>query len=83
MAEYIAAGIAGLPVFALGGSGLAYMQGPTGGYIWGFLVAAPLVGILAQWLGRRWLIVAALVGIGIIYLFGWYHLSQWFSPCKR
>ena len=82
LAEYIAAGIAGLPVFALGGSGLAYMQGPTGGYIWGFLVAAPLVGILAQWLGRRWLIVAALVGIGIIYLFGWYHLSQWFFLAK-
>ena len=63
LAEYIGAGIVGLPVFSGGGSGIAWLLGPTGGYIWGFLVAAPLVGILAHWLGPRLTIVAALVGI--------------------
>lgn len=78
LAEYIAAGIVGLPVFSGGGSGIAWLLGATGGYIWGFLFAAPLVGILAHWLGPRLTIVAALVGIAVIYLLGWYHLSQWY-----
>jgi biotin transporter BioY len=46
-AEYVAAGLAGLPVFAKGGSGLAYLFGPTGGYLLGFIAAAFLVGELA------------------------------------
>ena len=78
LAEYIGAGIVGLPVFSGGGSGIAWLLGPTGGYIWGFLFAAPLVGILALWLGQRWTIVAALAGIAVIYVLGWYHLSQWY-----
>ena len=57
---------------------IAWLLGPTGGYIWGFLFAAPLVGILALWLGQRWSIVAALAGIAVIYVLGWYHLSQWY-----
>lgn len=45
---YLAEGAVGLPVFA-GGAGVAYMAGPTGGYLAGFVVAATLVG----WLGTR------------------------------
>src|SRR4051812_7038218 len=33
---FIAQGIAGLPVFALGKAGLAVLAGPTGGYIVGY-----------------------------------------------
>ena len=44
---YLAQGAAGLPVFA-SGSGLAYMMGPTGGYLIGFALAAMLVGYLAE-----------------------------------
>ena len=83
LAEYIGAGIIGLPVFSGGGSGIAWLLGPTGGYIWGFLFAAPLVGILAHWLGPRWSIVAALAGIAVIYLLGWYHLAQWYYLVKE
>ena len=43
---YIALGIAGLPVFAAGGSGLARLLGPTGGYLLAFPVAAFITGIL-------------------------------------
>ena len=51
---YLAQGAAGLPVFAgtpEKGIGLAYMFGPTGGYLFGFILAASLVGWLAE---RGW-----------------------------
>jgi biotin transport system substrate-specific component len=45
--EYLAAGAAGLPVFAHGG-GMAALLGPTGGYLIGFPIAAAVVGALAH-----------------------------------
>jgi len=47
---YLAEGAMGLPVFA-GGGGIAYFAGPTTGYLFGFLIAAALVGALAE---RGW-----------------------------
>jgi biotin transport system substrate-specific component len=47
MVAYLAEGMAGLPVFQgtpEKGIGLAYMVGPTGGYLAGFLVMALIVG---------------------------------------
>lgn len=44
---YLVQGAAGLPVFA-GGAGLAYLAGPTGGYLVGFVLAAGLTGWLAS-----------------------------------
>lgn len=41
---YIGAGIAGVPWFSGGGSGIAHILGPTGGYIIGFILAAFFVG---------------------------------------
>ena len=35
---YLVTGFAGVPVFA-GGAGMAYMMGPTGGYLAGFFAA--------------------------------------------
>lgn len=54
VAAYLAQGALGLPVFAgtpEKGIGLAYMAGPTGGYLVGFLIAAVVVGWLAE---RGW-----------------------------
>jgi len=51
---YLLAGAAGLPVLAgtpERGIGLAYMIGPTGGFLVGFLAAAWVVGLLAE---RGW-----------------------------
>lgn len=48
---YLAQGLAGLPVFAGPTAGPAYMAGPTGGYLLGFLLAATLAGWLAE---RGW-----------------------------
>jgi biotin transport system substrate-specific component len=41
---YLAAGAAGLPVFAGGSAGLGVLVGPTGGYLWSYPVAAAVVG---------------------------------------
>jgi biotin transport system substrate-specific component len=47
MLAYLAQGALGAPVFAEG-AGVAYMAGPTGGYLFGFVVAAFVVGRLAE-----------------------------------
>lgn len=69
---YLAQGAAGLPMFA-GGAGLAYMAGTTGGYLAGFLVAAFVVGHLADrgWNARILTAVASiLLGHLAIFVFG-------------
>ncbi len=73
---YLAQGAFGLPVFAgtpEKGIGLAYMMGPTGGYLLGFVLAAVLCGWLAE---RGWdrsplrLVAAMILANGVIYLLG-------------
>jgi len=70
---YLLEGVAGLPVFAGGAFGLARLVGPTGGYLVGFVVAAYVVGLLAQrgWDRRIWsTALAMLVGNTVIYASG-------------
>lgn len=43
---YLAAGMAGLPVFSGGAAGAAWLFGPTGGYLLAFPVGAALTGAL-------------------------------------
>jgi biotin transport system substrate-specific component len=45
---YLAEGLLGLPVFASGGAGFAYLMGPTGGFLLGFITMAAVVGWLAE-----------------------------------
>ena len=76
VAFYLAQGIAGLPVFAgtpEKGIGLAYMVGPTGGYLLGFVFASGITG----WLAERGfdrstlkIAIAMIAGIAVIYFFG-------------
>ncbi len=70
---YLAQGAVGLPVFSgtpEKGIGLAYMLGTTGGYLIGFVLAAGVVGYLAE---RGWdrnpgtTLLAMLLGNLIIY----------------
>jgi biotin transport system substrate-specific component len=69
---YLAQGALGLPVFA-GGGGIAYMAGPTGGYLAGFLLAAVAVGWLAE---HGWdrtaprTLAAMLIGTAMIFACG-------------
>ena len=73
---YLAEGALGLPVFAgtpEKGVGLTYMLGSTGGYLFGFFVAATVCGWLSErgW-GHSFITTAACMVIGnsLIYLFG-------------
>jgi len=45
---YLLVGVAGAPVFSNGGAGLAYLLGPKGGYLVGFLLAAVLIGAIVH-----------------------------------
>jgi biotin transporter BioY len=70
---YVVEGAAGLPVFAHGKAGLAGLSGPTGGYLVGFVVAAFIVGLLAE---KGWdrriatTVLAMIIGNLVIYAFG-------------
>jgi|TARA_B100001079_G_scaffold60006_3_gene50787 biotin transport system substrate-specific component len=69
---YLAEGAMGIPVFAKGG-GLAYLAGPTAGYLFGFLASATLMGWLAQSGWDRGIIGtlgAMLLGTMTIFIFG-------------
>lgn len=76
VALYLLEGAVGLPVFAgtpEKGIGIAYMAGPTGGYLVGFVVAAMAAGWLAErgW-DRNFLSALAVnvIGTMLIFLFG-------------
>ena len=58
IALYLLEGLLGLPVFAGALAGPAYMVGPTGGFLAGFLLAAALATGWATWFEGRVLIVA-------------------------
>lgn len=70
---YLIEGALGLPVFAGGRCGLAYMLGPTGGYLVGFVASAFVTGLLAE---QRWdrrapsNALAMLLGDAVIYACG-------------
>lgn len=70
LVTYLALGIAGLPVFAGGGSSLAWLLGPTGGYLLAFPVAAFVMGALAARAGFARALLGALLGMVIIHLGG-------------
>jgi biotin transport system substrate-specific component len=70
---YLAAGAVGFPVFTGGGSGFEYFTGATAGYLVGFVLAAALVGRLAERGQDRRVntaITAFLAGSAVIYLCG-------------
>lgn len=58
---YVLLGVAGLPIFADGRSGLAVLTSPSGGYLAGFALAAALCGFLVERLPRRSLSNAPLI----------------------
>jgi len=78
LALYLAEGLAGLPVFAGATAGPAYMMGPTGGYLAGYLVAAVLIGWLAD---RGWdrsgprLLAGMSLGHVVVFAFGFAWLA--------
>ncbi|MBL0691683.1 MAG: biotin transporter BioY [SAR324 cluster bacterium] len=82
---YVAAGAMGLPIFAGTpemGVGMAYILGPTGGYIIGFVIASFLLGYLWQKSLAKtfyFALLACTLATGVIFLCGWawlaYHIG--------
>lgn len=78
LALYALEGAAGLPVFAQMKAGAGIIAGPSGGYIIGFILAAAVVGYLAE---KGWshnfvkMIAASLLGAIVLYIPGlvWLH----------
>jgi biotin transport system substrate-specific component len=73
MIVYILLGVAGLPVFAGGASGIGVLFGPTGGYIIGFVIAAFVIGMLTERVKSAGLVLNSfymIIGLIIIYTLG-------------
>jgi len=68
---YLLLGAVGLPVFAGGAGGIQAFYGPTGGYLFGFLVSSWLVSSIAQ--GKTqwyWHLAALVAGSAVIFTLG-------------
>jgi biotin transport system substrate-specific component len=71
MAAYLALGASGAPVFALGGAGLPWLMGPTGGYLLAMPVAAWIVGSIGgRDPGTARQLLALTAGMCALYLGG-------------
>ena len=77
---YLLVGLAGAPVYSEHKHGWSVVSGSDGGYLVGFIVAAALVGVLAE---RGWdrrissSVSAMLTGNVVIYVFGLLWLHHW------
>ncbi len=86
---YLAAGIAGLPVFAASRTlppGALRLLGPTGGYLMAYPLAAFVVGYLAErGFSRRYVtsVLAMLAGLPIIYACGATWLALFARSARR
>ena len=74
MVVYLSEGALGLPVFATGGFGIAYLLGhPSSGYLWAYPLAAFTIGSLydrgfARYYAGRW--IAIFAGTALIFAIG-------------
>jgi biotin transport system substrate-specific component len=79
---YLGVGVAGVPWFAGMNSGLAYLAGPTGGYLIGFILAAFFLGYCVDRYiksRRYWTMFGLMLfanfgivfGLGLLQLYGW------------
>lgn len=69
---WILLGAVGLPVFSNGNAGFGVLAGPTGGYIFGYLIAAILIA-LARGKKNNWIrniICVIAIGFPVIYAVG-------------
>lgn len=72
VAVYIALGAVGLPVFSGFAGGIGKLMGPSGGYIFGFMLTALCYWLCERVLGKKlWVkTVSLVVGLALCYAFG-------------
>jgi biotin transport system substrate-specific component len=82
-ALYLLQGFSGLPVFAQGAGGAAWLIGPTAGYLLSYPLAAWVAGFVSE---RGWghsvvrSITGMLLALTVIYLGGWSWLAALIGP---
>jgi len=84
-AIYVLLGVVGLPFFAFGDTGIQILWGARGGYLIGFIVAAAIVGRLAELGWDRNILGAVgamLIANAAIYVIGvpWLAVTTGFGP---
>lgn len=73
---YILLGAVGLPIFSGFKGGFQVLLGPTGGYIWSYIIVALFIGFLTirqqknKWLTMLKIFIVCLIGIVICYAAG-------------
>ena len=73
---YILLGAVGLPIFSGFRGGFQVLLGPTGGYIWSYIIVALFIGLLTnthpknKWLAMLKIFIVCLGGIVICYAAG-------------
>jgi biotin transport system substrate-specific component len=75
---YVLLGIIGLPVFADFKAGIGVLFGPTGGYLFGFIIASYIIGKIIELKKEKdifYYFLAGGIGIIIIYISGITQLS--------
>jgi len=75
---YVLLGVIGLPVFAGFKAGIGILFGPTGGFLFGFIISAYIIGKIIELKKEKnfyYYLVAGLIGTLIIYIAGITQLS--------
>lgn len=69
---FLLIGFIGVPVFSAGAGGPGKLFGPTGGYLFGYLIAATLISFLKgnKFNFNKCIFLSIIVGMPIIYIFG-------------
>lgn len=77
VAGYILLGTIGLPVFSGGRGGLGVMLGPSGGYIWGYLLGAVIALLLLNALRVRFERAVAVEVVSVLVFAVVYYVCAW------
>lgn len=79
---YLLMGAIGLPIFSSMRGGIGVLAGPTGGFLWGWLLGALMVALVAKlskfdWKNHRlgWDIVLSMLFMLVTYACGWIQLA--------
>ena len=75
---YVLLGVVGLPVFAGFKSGIGILLGPTGGFLFGFIISAYVIGKMIELKKEKnifYYFLAGLSGTVLLYIFGITQLS--------
>lgn len=77
MLVYLLVGLAGVPVFTGGSAGPGKLFGPTGGYLFGFLLTAVFLAATRgeKYNFKRYALLGCIIGIPLIYLPGFLQLK--------